>query len=100
MKVIFLPLVGIHVLIGVVKVFATEGLRLFETVGGHGEVDVQDDQQQGDADARHHPAEIKPKAVFFYLAHSKFIRLQNYWKKTERSKNGQKFRSNLRTVGI
>ena len=41
MKVIFLPLVGIHVLIGVVKVFATEGLRLLETVGGHGEVDVQ-----------------------------------------------------------
>ena len=100
MEMVFLPLVGVHVLIRVVEVLTLKRSWLLETVGGHGEVDVQDDQQQSDAEARHYPAEIKPKAVFLYLAHSKFIRLQNYWKKTERSKNGQKFRSNLRTVGI
>ena len=65
MEMVLLPLVGLHVLIRIVEVFAAEGFRLPETVGRNGEVDVQYDQQQGDTDASHHPAEIKPKAVFF-----------------------------------
>ena len=65
MEVVFLPLVGVHVLIRIVKVFAAEGLWLPEAVGGHGEVDVQHHQQQSDANAGHSPAKIEPKSVFF-----------------------------------
>ncbi len=65
MEVVFLPLVGIHVLVRVVKVFALKRLRLLETVGGNGKVDIQHQQQQSNANASHHPAEIKPEAVFF-----------------------------------
>ena len=64
MEMVFLPLVGIHVLVGVVKVFAREGLRLLEAISRNGEVDIENQQKQGDANARHHSAEIKPKTVF------------------------------------
>ena len=65
MEMVLFPLVGVHVLIGVIKVFTLKRLRLLEAVGGHGEVDIQNHQQQSDADARHHPSEVKPKTVFF-----------------------------------
>ena len=66
MEMVLFPLVGIHVLIGIVKVFAAERLRLLKAIGRNGEVDIQDHQQQGDAKACHHPAEIKPKVVFLF----------------------------------
>jgi hypothetical protein len=40
MEMILLPLVGLHVLIGIIKVFARERAWLLKTIGGHGEVDV------------------------------------------------------------
>ena len=56
MEMIFFPLVGVHVLIGIVKVFALERSRLLETVSGHGKIDIQNEQQQGDAQRGHHSA--------------------------------------------
>ena len=45
MEMVFLPLVGLHVLIRIVEVFAAKRLWLLEAVGGHGKVDVQYQQQ-------------------------------------------------------
>lgn len=73
MEMVLLPLVGLHVLIGVIKVFPAEGFRLLEAVGGHGEVEAQNQQKQGYADAGHYPAEIKPKAFMLFLLHGKTI---------------------------
>ena len=42
MEMVFLPLVGVYVLVGVVEVLATEGFGLLEAVGGHGEIDIKD----------------------------------------------------------
>ena len=40
MEVVLLPLVGLHVLIRIVEVFAAEGFGFLETIGGDGEVDI------------------------------------------------------------
>ena len=70
MEMVLFPLVGVHVLIGIIKIFAAEGSRLFETVSGDGKIYIQYQQQQGNTEGGHYPAEIKPKAVFvFSLAH-------------------------------
>ena len=70
MEMVFLPLVGIHVLVWVVEIFAAERFRLFETIGGYGEIDIQHQQQQGDAYGGHQPAEIEPEAFFLCFTHS------------------------------
>ena len=68
-EVVFLPLVGVHVLIRVVEVFAAEGLGLLETISRNGEVDIQNHQQQSNADASHYSAEVEPETVFLSLIH-------------------------------
>ena len=65
MEMVFFPQVGVHVLVGVVEVFAAEGLGLLEAIGRNGEVDIQNHQQQSNADASHYSAEVETKAVFF-----------------------------------
>ena len=65
MEVVFLPLVGLHVLIRIVEICAAKRFWFLETVSGNGEVDVQYQQEHGDAKACHHPAEIKPKTFLF-----------------------------------
>ena len=69
-EVVFLPQVGVHILIGVVEVFAAEGLGLLEAIGRNGEVDIQNHQQQSNADASHYSAEVEPETVFFCLIHA------------------------------
>ena len=40
MEVLFLPLVGLHVLIRIVEIFTAKGLGFLETIGGDGKVDI------------------------------------------------------------
>ena len=69
MEMVFLPLVGVHVLIGIVEVSAFKGTRFLEAIGRRGEIDEQNEQQQGDAEAEKGSSNVKPKTVFFCLAH-------------------------------
>ncbi len=66
MEMVLFPLVRIHALVWVVEILAAEGFGLLEAVGWHGEVDIQNQQQQGDAEASHHFAKVKPKAMFLF----------------------------------
>ena len=64
MEMVLFPLVRVHALVWVVEILAAEGFGFLEAVGWHGEVDIQNQQQQGDAEASHHLAEVEPKTVF------------------------------------
>ena len=82
MEMVFFPLVGIHVLIRVVEVFALERSRLLETIGRDGEIQSQQCQYQQDTDGSHHSSEIKPEAFMLFLLHGKtiiFAKIMEKW---------------------
>jgi len=66
-EMVLFPLAGVHVLIRVVEVFTFKRTRFLETIGGHGEIDEEDEQQKCYAETSHDPAEIEPKAFMWVV---------------------------------
>ena len=71
MEMVFFPLVGVHVLIGIVEIFAAERPGLLELIGGNRQID-KEKEAEAQAEKDDQNAQQTPeKLVFDAFEHGK-----------------------------